>query len=352
MELDSGRRSSAASVTEPDPMSQRPQSPDYSPSLLRLLGTVNSSSGESFQSYLARKLVDRGEGEEVSKIGEPGSSSRQNLGSKTNVSDAITITPAVNSSTDIPGLSATTPVVTFLGPPGLSASQTESERSRSSTKRPRAGSYSASGIEPSAKFGLKSSCLIRQSPSGQQVDSARSHDIRSQDEVPSTSAIELESDLEAVTDPAGSTLAQALDPRARDLRRELSDDDSAFTPFRLQGTPRNTALKTSERTLIKEYFAETDPFFFPKGHPVIAFTEDQVSTVLKVVAEETARSTQTMLDEIIKQASKLNLGFDGNRSSPLTTTCAGKFKGRNAGSEQYSDTSGALRSDDELSSIE
>ena len=100
-----------------------------------------------------------------------------------------------------------------------------------------------------------------------------------------------------------------------------------------------------------KYFAEADPFFFPKGHPVIAFTEDQVSTVLKVVAEETARSTQTMLEEIIKQASKLNLGFDGNRSSPLTSTCAGKFKRRSSGSEQYSDTSGALRSDDEFSSI-
>ena len=119
-------------------------------------------------------MVDRGEGEEVSKIGEPGPSSRQNRGSKTSVSDAITITPAVNSSTDTPGLSTTTPVVTFLGPPGLSARQTESERSRSSTKRPRAGSYFASGIQPPAKFGLKSSCLIRQSPSGQEVDSAKS----------------------------------------------------------------------------------------------------------------------------------------------------------------------------------
>ena len=142
-----------------------------------------------------------------------------------------------------------------------------------------------------------------------------------------------------------------MDPRARDLHRELSDDDSAFTPYRFQGTPRNTALKTSSRALIKECFAETDPFFFPKGHPVIAFTEDQVSTVLKVVAKEAARSTQTMLEEIVKQASKLKLGLEGNRSSPLTTTGTGKSKRGNAGSVQNSDTSGALRSDDELSSI-
>ena len=158
------------------------------------------------------------------------------------MSDAITITPGVNSSADTPGPSASTPVVTLLGPPGLSSSQTESERSRSSTKRPRTGSYSASGIQPPAKFGLKSSCLIRQSPSGQEVDSAKSHDTRSLDEIPSTPAIGLESDLEAVTDPAGSTLAQALDPSARGFRRALSDDDSACTPFRLQGTPRKIFL--------------------------------------------------------------------------------------------------------------
>ena len=201
MELDSGGKSPSASVSEPDPMSQRPQSPDYSPSLLRLLGTNNSSSGESFQPYFARKLVDREEEEEVKKIGEPGPSSRQNIGSKTSVSEAITLTPAANSPTGTPGLSATTPVVTFLGPPGLNASQTESERPRSSTKRLRAGSYSASGIQPPPKFGLKSSYLIRQSPSGQEDDSTKSRNTRSQDEIPSTSAIEPESDLEVVTDP-------------------------------------------------------------------------------------------------------------------------------------------------------
>ena len=76
MELDSGGKTLTASVTEPDPMSQRPQSPDYSPSLLRLLRTDNSSSGESFQAYLARKFVDCKEEEEAKKIGEPGPSSR------------------------------------------------------------------------------------------------------------------------------------------------------------------------------------------------------------------------------------------------------------------------------------
>ena len=126
---------------------------------------------------------------------------------------------------------------------------------------------------------------------------------------------------------------------------------SAFAPYRFQGTPRNTTLKPSRRALIKEYFAEADPSFFPTGHPVIAFTEDQVSTVLKVVAEATVRSTQSMLEKIIKQASKLNLGPGGDRSSPLKTMGTSKSKRGSTGSVQYNDTSGALRSDDEFSSI-
>ena len=76
-----------------------------------------------------------------------------------------------------------------------------------------------------------------------------------------------------------------------------------------------------------------------------------MSTVLKVEAEETARSTQSMLESIIRQASKLNLGPGVNESTPLKVMGTGKTKRGSRVSGQYSDTSGALRSDDEFSSI-
>ena len=136
MKYDLGGQSPAASVTEPDPKSQRPQSPDYSPSLLKLLVTDNSSSGESLQSYVARKLVAREENEGTETISKTGPSNTQIIQSKTSVSEAITITPVAISSTCIPGPSTETPVVTFLGPPGPNSNQAESEHSRCSTKRP------------------------------------------------------------------------------------------------------------------------------------------------------------------------------------------------------------------------
>ena len=157
--------------------------------------------------------MDCEEEEETKAIGEPGPSSTQNIQSKTSVSDAITITPAANLSIGTPGLSAATPVVIFIGPPGLNASQTESERSRSSAKRPRVGSSSTSVNQPPPKFGLMSSYLIQQAPSRREIDSTKSCNTRSQDEIPSTSAVEPGSDFETVTDPVGSTIAQALDPR-------------------------------------------------------------------------------------------------------------------------------------------
>ena len=84
-----------------------------------------------------------------------------------------------------------------------------------------------------------SSYLIRQSSTGQEVDSAERRSAMSQEEIPSTSAVESETDPEVVTDPAGSTIAQALDPRPRDIHYELSDNDRAFAPYRFQGTPND-----------------------------------------------------------------------------------------------------------------
>ena len=42
-----------------DPASKRSQSPDYSPSLINMLASENSSSGESVQAYVARKIRDQ-----------------------------------------------------------------------------------------------------------------------------------------------------------------------------------------------------------------------------------------------------------------------------------------------------
>ena len=217
--------------------------------------------------------------------------------SKLSVSDPITITPAVNLSADSPGFPPAIPAVTFLGPPLANSSQPESEHSRSSAKRPRAGSCSTSGIQPPPKFGVMSS-LIRHPSAGQRTDSAERDTAMNRKEYHSTSAVESKSDPDVVTDSAGSTIAQALNPKPLEIHCESSDTDSSFAPIRFQRTSKYSTFKPSGGALIKEYFAGADRFFFPKGQPLIFFTVDQVSTVLKVVAEENARSTQLMLEGI------------------------------------------------------
>ena len=70
------------------------------------------------------------------------------------------------------------------------------------------------------------------------------------------------------------------------------------------------------------------------------------------MAGKTAKSTHDMMEKLIKQASEMNLGPSCN---PILTSSShsgpGKRKSRSVGSGRYSETSGALHSDDDFSSI-
>ena len=107
-----GSRLSPTTLTEMDTGAPGLRSPDYSPSLLNLLGTDGSSSGESIQAYLTRKLETRAE-----EVGEPGPSGGQ---AKCSVSDPIQLnsSPNLPPETERPKLSESPEIVPFprLGP--------------------------------------------------------------------------------------------------------------------------------------------------------------------------------------------------------------------------------------------
>ena len=70
------------------------------------------------------------------------------------------------------------------------------------------------------------------------------------------------------------------------------------------------------------------------------------------MAEETVRSFHDMMEKLIKQASELNLGPSSNQIPlPTRPMDPGKRKSGSIASGQCSDTSGAIRSDDDFSSI-
>ena len=68
------------------------QSPDYSPSLIILLASDNSSSEESVQAYFARKVNSM----EMGAIKRPSTDSQGTIPRRSE-SEAVTVTPAVNT---------------------------------------------------------------------------------------------------------------------------------------------------------------------------------------------------------------------------------------------------------------
>ena len=236
------------------------------------------------------------------------------------------------------------PKVSFLGPVFGGSSQTETERTQGASKRPRIGSTSFHKSHPPAK--QRAPTQFR-TMSDEETDSDSNVETGHKDDRTVTVNISdpaVETDAESSFDPAGSTIAQALDLKSRQLNVESSDAESAFTTVGLPVVSRSQSLKPTSRALIKEHFQTNDPFNFPQGHPVIAFTEDQLSSVLKIVADETVRASQDMLEGIIQQTRRLTLEATTSNVATPTSLGAGQHqRSRSATRGQLSDTSGALQ---------
>ena len=274
---ETGGRLSPATLTEMDTKAQGLQSPDYSPSLLNLLGTDGSSSGESIQAYLTRKLETRTE-----EVGGPSPSDGQ---AKCIVSHPIQLSSSPNlpPETERPELSESPVIVPVSSTE--TTHQPETDVPRGSAKRPRIGSSTTVDAQPPLKFGLLSSYLINADPISVQSRQIEQNDPFRSTRGASSSEVELETDADSTSRPAGSTIAQAIAAKTKSPSLNISDSGSTIGPTVMQGATKSTGLRTSGRALIKEFFSETEPFNLPKGQPVIAFTDDQISAVLKVVAE-------------------------------------------------------------------
>ena len=262
------------------------------------------------------------------------------------------MTPALNLLLETSEPKLPEPVISFLDPLPAVELSTESEQSRKTAKRPRAESSSNFDDQPSTKFGLLSSYLTSQEPFGLFSSQEKQDEAPGQTKALSDSEFELATDAESINYPAGSTIAQAIDSRTRNPFLDLSDDVSSTGPTVPQSTPRNPVLRPSGRALIKELFSTAETFNLPKGHPVIAFTEDQISGVLKVVAKKIVRTTQDMMERLVTQASELSLGPPSSQTPTFSRLPElGKAKSSSIGRGRFSETSGAIQSDDAFSSI-
>ena len=173
-----------------------------------------------------------------------------------------------------------------------------------------------------------------------------------------------ESDFGRVSDAesgqnAGSTLADALKTVPDCNLLGSSDLSSVVTPVNLPGEPKDVPLGGRSRASIKEHFETSERFRLPPGHPVVAFTESQISAIMRVVADETATASYDMLEKLVYRACRLSMAsrpgstkvakqVSSRRGSSVVTSAG---RNRSSSSEGYSDTSGALRSNDNLGSL-
>ena len=70
---------------------------------------------------------------------------------------------------------------------------------------------------------------------------------------------------------------------------------------------REAPISISSKETLRKCFSETNPISLAQGHPTVAFNQEQMCQILKVFADETAKSTFRMMNSLIEKASRLNL---------------------------------------------
>ena len=117
---------------------------------------------------------------------------------------------------------------------------------------------------------------------------------------------------------ARSTLAQALAPPKIRLINYSSDESDLESSARApREAPRRAQFSISSREVTRKCFDETNPIRLPQCHPTIAFNQEQMCQILKVVAYETARSSFDIMNDLIGKASQLNLGQARTRTEKM-----------------------------------
>ena len=164
---------------------------------------------------------------------------------------------------------------------------------------------------------------------------------------------------------ARSTLADALFLPSKNTRFDLigTSESNGVEPTVAEEAKelRIHQSSSSSRILVNHYFQQSSPYNLPKDHPTISLNSEQMQTILRVVADENARASNAMMEDIVVRASKLSLGRTpaGQGNLPSNTSAGGSVypssKGEtvpgNPSDREGSYTSGALHSDNDSNSI-
>ena len=332
-------------------MDQGSSQQQASPSLVLIssrFATDSSGSNESCGTYITCKMsqLEETAAKEFTEVTQ--------RAVRENVSEPLvnTASAQIPESNDLPETSR--PVVVFLDSPRQVIDNPELEYSQPVEKRAQSASPSGSSTAEAAlrvnmPVGVTKGSQKRPGLADKHVTIQQPTANYSDSEVGHISGCESEQGM-------GSTLTDALHHVARRSLPETSGQESDGTADQPPVAPRPLSLGGRNRALIKECFAKNESFRLHPGNPAVVFTEGQISNVLRVVADETARASYDMLENLIHRASRLSMTTEpvgkavnkkgSTRRSSFVVTSWGRDQDSSSG--DCSDTSDALRSDDEF----
>ena len=336
------------------PMDQRTPQLQCSPNqslVSRIFGTDSSGSNDGCGTYITCKMsqTEEAAAKDFAEVTE--------MAQRESIREAMELAPEVQQFEFSSPQVIRHPKVVFLDPPGSFQEAPDPKRPNTTRKRPRISPPSSSSTMGFAPID-QTSATVLQPQSKEQGEDDSSLDIHPPFTELSESEFERASDSE-IKQNGGSTLADALKTAPNCTLPDSSDQSSIATPVHRSAEPREAPLEERSRAMIKEHFEKSERFRLPGGHPIVAFTESQISTIMRVVADETARASFDMLENLVYRASRLSLaarpsgthsdqnGFSRRGSSVVTR--AGR--GQRSSTGGYSDASGAIRSDEDLESI-
>ena len=229
---------------------------------------------------------------------------------KSSKSGQLTLFPQTGRSSPEPMQSSDRPKVISLDPPSRYLQSILKDDNKDPDRKQNRVTINSvieeaeiSSVEPSviSAFPKASGQSDLKSPSRQVV--AANFATTSSDAV---TPVESDADSNAY---ARSPLTDALSaPQPRLIR--LPSDEASGTDSKPEppAASKSATLSFTSREVIRKYFSESQPISLPRGHPTVAFNRDQIEHILKVVADETARSSFEMLSNVVLRASRLSLG--------------------------------------------
>ena len=318
------------------------QTPTEVSPLSQLLCSDGSESNESCQAFFTRKMQELG-----TETNEEGTLADHDASQKESESELITVFPGQEQKERPDRQFHQVPAVAFLDTVTAYSASSNSSAIGNSKKRAKLV-RPATPLRPTLQDDIHSEPSIAPS-----TTSIGLHHGFGESEQPirmgSSSDYGLETDAES-SNAGGSTMADALTSGRYNplIEVDKASSQSASLPPAPTGKPE--PLKVSSRALLKEYFAKTEPVELLRGHSTIALTEDQISSVLRIVADETARASYDMLENLVYRASRLSLNTSVPGRSNVRSLSQGSDEGESE-IEAGSDTSGGIRSDDDFGSF-